>query len=358
MEEKTREEKASYNKGTLSPSEISAFSTQIAMILKSGMTAAEGIGIMCEGATNPSGKAILQAIYDNVEMGTPLHMALESTGQFPDYMVSMVEIGEATGKLDDVAESLAAYYEREEAVSRTIRSAVTYPLIMVGMMLAVIIVLIVRVMPIFNDVFMSLGAQMTGFSLAVMNFGAILGNYSLIIVSVLAALGVFTVFFSSTPKGRTSLEQFRASFVLTRGLYNKIASGRFASAMALMLGSGMDIDQGLEMVHRLVKTPVVRRKIEDCQKHMKDGKTFAEALSEVNMFSGIYARMVNVAFKTGSVDDIMKKIALRYEEETNTQINNIISVLEPSLVAVLSVIVGVILLSVMLPLMGIMAMIG
>ena len=351
-------EKSLYKRGLLSPNEISAFSSQIAMVLKSGMSIAEGISIMHDGAKNPAGRDILKSIYDQVEIGTPLHSALEATGKFPDYMVNMVEIGEATGRLDDVAESLAAYYERDESVSRAVRSAVIYPLVMIGMMLVVIMFLMVRVMPIFNDVFQSLGAQMTGFSLAVMNLGRIMGQYSLIIVVGIAALAIFIGVFSYTQMSRGVFERFRANFFLTRNLYSKIAAGRFASAMSLMLASGLDVDQSLEMVYKLVKTPSVRSKISECQRLMSTGNTFSEALSGVNMFSGIYSRMLNVAFKTGSVDDIMKKIALRYEEETNISINNIISIVEPSLVAVLSIIVGVILLSVMLPLMGIMAMMG
>jgi len=226
------------------------------------------------------------------------------------------------------------------------------------MMLAVIIILIVQVMPIFNDVFQGLGAQMTGFPLAVMNFGQTLGNYGAVIVSVLAVLVVGFVVIRATASGRDALDRFKENFFVTRSLYAKIASGRFASAMSLMLASGMDTDKSLEMVHRLVRTPSVRSKIALCQEKLQNGIKFSDALAEVGMFSGVYARMVSVAFKTGSMDSIMEKLAVRYEEETNTQINNIISIVEPTLVAVLSVIVGVILLSVMLPLMGIMSAIG
>jgi type IV pilus assembly protein PilC len=229
---------------------------------------------------------------------------------------------------------------------------------MIGMMVAVIVILLVSVMPIFNDVFERLGAQMTGFPLAVMNLGQTLGQYGIVIVIVLAVLAVIFVIFSITTAGKKALESFRQNFFLTRKLYAKIASGRFASAMSLMMASGMDTDKSLEMTHKLVTTPIVRKKIEQTQVKLAEGVRFSDALAEVGMFSGIYARMVSVAFKTGSMDTIMEKLAKRYEEETNTQIGNIISVLEPSLVAVLSVIVGAILLSVMLPLMGIMSTIG
>ncbi|MCL2618740.1 MAG: type II secretion system F family protein [Defluviitaleaceae bacterium] len=352
MSENTR------RKDTLSSSEIAAFCAQMSMILRSGISISEGVGIMREDADNTAGRDILGVIHGEAELGMPLHMALAKTEKFPDYVIHMVEIGEATGKLENVMESLSVYYEREEAVSRIVRSALAYPLVMISMMMAVIIILIVQVMPIFNDVFQGLGAQMTGFPLAVMNFGQTLGNYSVGIVSALAVAVFGFAILRSTGSGREMLDKFKENFFLTRGLYSKIASGRFASAMSLMLASGMDTDKSLEMVHKLVGTPSVRSKIALCQEKLSQGTRFSDALAEVGMFSGVYARMVSVAFKTGSMDSIMEKLAVRYEEETNTQINNIISIVEPTLVAILSVIVGVILLSVMLPLMGIMSAIG
>ena len=339
----------------LAPAEIAAFCTQLSMILKSGITITEGIEIMSEDIKNEAGRTILLDLHSHLELGTPLHSGLIEVGVFPDYMVNMTEIGEATGKLDNVMDSLVLYYEREEAVSRMVRNAVTYPLVMIGMMLAVIIILIVRVMPIFNDVFAGLGAQMTGFSLAVLNLGQALSRYSITIVAILAVTAVLFLIFQSTQKGKEKLEYIKAASPLTKGLYTKIAAGRFASAMALMLSSGMDVDQSLEMVYKLIKTPMVREKIEKCQKFMLEGESFSQALLKVGMFSGLYAGMVGVAFRTGAVDTVMEKLAARYEEETASKINNIISALEPSLVAVLSIIVGMILLSVMLPLMSIMA---
>ena len=342
----------------LTPSEISAFCAQMSMILKSGISLTEGVEIMVDDAGSAAGREILGTILEELEIGAPLHTALRKSRHFPDYMLTMVEIGEASGRLEKVMESLTSYYEREEAISRAVRSAIQYPLIMIVMMLAVITILVVQVMPIFNEVFMGLGAQMTGFSLAVMNFGEVLAQYSLIIIGTIAGLVVLFLIFRATLFGKSVLERFKENFFLTRDLYTKIASGRFASAMSLMLASGMDTDKSLEMVTKLVSTPAVKKKIKNCQKKLEDGTRFSDALAEVGMFSGVYARMVSVAFKTGSMDSIMEKLAIRYEEETNNKISNIISIVEPTLVAVLSVIVGVILLSVMLPLMGIMAAIG
>lgn len=343
---------------SVSPSEISSFCAQISMILKSGIPLAEGLEIMREDSGTTFARNILTVIHNELELGMPLHMAVEKTNSFPPYVVNMLEIGEATGKLENVVQSLTSYYEREETIIRAVRSAVVYPFIMVSMMLAVIVVLIVQVLPIFNDVFQGLGAQMTGFPLAVMNLGQALNTYGLIIVSVLFIFILAFFIIRATNRGRSWLEKFKASFFLTKSIHSKIGSGRFASAMSLMLSSGMDTDKSLEMVNRLIKTPSINDKIKLCQQKLQGGVNFSDAISQVGIFTGIYAGMVRVGFKTGSLDIIMEKLANRYEEEAKIQINNVISVIEPTLVAVLSIIVGVILLSVMLPLMGIMAAIG
>ncbi|MEG0108087.1 MAG: type II secretion system F family protein [Lachnospiraceae bacterium] len=125
--------------------------------------------------------------------------------------------------------------------------------------------------------------------------------------------------------------------------------------MALTLSSGLNSDQSLELAGTLVDDSHFQKRILDCQTLVSTGTDFSAALSESGIFSGIYARMVSVGFKTGSLDDVMKKIASQYEEEIDSSITRMIAILEPTLVAVLSIIVGVILLSIMLPLIGIMS---
>lgn len=342
----------------LSSDELSVFCAQIAMILKSGISVNEGISIMCEDMKSIQGKEILEQLREKVESGSTFYDALKFTGKFPKYMMDMTQIGEVTGRLDDVMDSLCSYYEREEAIAKNIKNAVTYPLIMIAMMALVILVLVVKVMPIFNDVFVQLGSEMTGFSRAVMNFGGALSQYSFIIVAVLVVLLGAYLFLRATVSGRKLLKKWNAGFFATKKLNAKIASGRFASAMTLTLSSGLDTDQSLDMVYNLVDNDYIREKITVCKGYIAQGMSFSNALVKTGIFTGIYARMITVGFKTGTVDSIMKKLAERYEEEVDRQIGGIIAILEPTLVAVLSIIVGMILLSVMLPLMGIMSSIG
>lgn len=148
----------------LSGMELASFCGQLALILRSGISAVEGIVTMLEDTVSATEKEILEKILKKLEETGNLSMALSDAGVFPAYMLHMVEIGEEAGALDEVMHSLEIHYEREESIKRTVRNAITYPLIMAGMMIIVIAVLLIRVMPVFNQVFVQLGTELTGFS--------------------------------------------------------------------------------------------------------------------------------------------------------------------------------------------------
>ncbi|MBR5115945.1 MAG: type II secretion system F family protein, partial [Lachnospiraceae bacterium] len=175
---------------------------------------------------------------------------------------------------------------------------------------------------------------------------------------VLAAIVLLFFFFSRVPAGQKLFTRFASTFGPTRSLYDGIAAGRFASGMALALSSGMDTFNGLDMTLKLVENRDIEEKIVKCRSLIVSGESFPDALSQSDIFSKLYSRMVTVGFRSGSMDIVMKQIAERYERDTDRRIYSIIAVLEPTLVIILSLIVGMILLSVILPLMGIMSSIG
>lgn len=342
----------------LSAAELSAFCEQIALILKAGIPVQEGIAIMVEDNRNAKGVEILQQIQEQTELGASLRESLEKADAFPKYMLDMVAIGEQSGRLDEVMDALVLYYERSEAISKNLRSAVTYPILMIVMMLVVIGILIMKVLPIFAQVFEQLGSQLSPFSQGILHLGGLMNQYAVVILVVLGVIVLVLAGLRFTKGGAALYAKLFRSFPGTRKLAAKISAGRFASAMSMMLSSGLDVDQSLEMASALVDDSNIQSKIAVCQEHIAQGESFSDALTQTNIFSGVYSRMVSVGFKTGSVDGVMRKIADRCEAEVDDQIGSMISVLEPTLVAVLSLIVGMILLSVMLPLMGIMTSIG
>lgn len=342
----------------LTNQELAAFCDQIAMVLNAGISPAEGVSIMLEDTPSDEGREILKTIAEKCDEGDTFHNSVEASGVFPKYALDMIQIGEQSGKLEDVMRSLAFHYNREENISRGIKNAVTYPLMIVGMMLIVILVLIIKVLPIFNDVFKQLGTEMTGFSRSLMNVGKVISDYAIVFIAIVAVIVLLYIFFAKTAAGHAKFTGFLSTFFATRKLYEKIASGRFASGLSLTMSAGLDIDESLNMVESLVDNSALQKKIGECRKIMQDGYSLSDALCDTNIFSNMYSRMINVGFKTGSVDQVLRKIADGYEEEVDEKISNLISVLEPTLVIILSVVVCLILLSVMLPLMGIMSSIG
>lgn len=350
--------KSDSKKKMLSNREMSMFCDQIAMVLNAGISPMEGVSIMLEDSTTEEGRAILQIISDKCNMGESFYSSVEASGVFPKYALDMIEIGEKSGKLEEVMRALAFHYNREENIAQGIKNAVTYPLLIVSMMFVVILVLIVKVLPIFNDVFKQLGTEMTGLSKGMLNFGQGLSKYALalIIIAVIIIGGTFIL--TKTEAGRSKLSGFASRFFATKSFYEKIASGRFASGMALTMSAGLDTDQSLSMVSKLVDNDEMVKKIDVCKDKMADGASFSDALCQSGIFSSMYSRMITVGYRTGSVDKVLEKIADGYEQEVDDKITNLISVLEPTLVIVLSVIVSLILLSVMLPLMAIMSGIG
>lgn len=326
--------------------ELSFFCNQLAMILSSGISCLEGLLMMMEETENEEEKIILSDIVSFLNEGRNLHEALKETGLFPPYLLQMVKIGEETGKLDDVFASLSYHYQREDSIKNSVLHALTYPAIMTAMMILVILVLLLKVLPIFNQVFIQLGSEMTGFAGLLVSLGNHLSKYLVPVIAVLLLIATLAFYF-----GRRYVHHIP----FLKDVYEKIAACRFASGMALSLSSGLNPDTCLNLVYDLNEDTVFAKKLDICKESMTSGEDLSKALVSAKIFSGLYARMASIGSKSGTMDVVMQQIAESYQEEVDNRINQILAIIEPTLVVVLSLIVGVILLSVMFPLIGIMS---
>lgn len=331
----------------LSNSELSAFCGQLALVLNAGLSPAEGLAIMLEDTAEPSERAVLAPILQALEETGDFPLALERSGLFPPYLLQMTRIAGETGTLDEVMTALSTHYEREASIARSIRSAVAYPAVMAGMMLAVILILLIKVMPIFHQVFRQLGTEMTGVSLTLLNLGTILGKYSLFFVLALALLVLLAAFF-----GRKGGFRKFGSF---RGITEEQNICRFAGSMALALRSGLNPEQCLELVQDVTEDPDFSAGIRSCLGKLQDGQPLEQALRDAGLFSGLCSRMVLLGIRTGDTDKVLSEIADLSLEKLDGRIGRLLSAIEPTLVIALSLIVGLILMSVMFPLLGIMS---
>lgn len=346
------------NNYMLSNEELASFFRQNALLFSSGIKPVEGMQILINDCKDENGKALLEQIRFYCKNGEHFNKALKQTGVFPDYVIHMIALGEESGTVDACMNALADFYEKEQSVSENLRNALTYPIIMIAMMLVIIIVLISRVMPIFEQVFIELGTEMNGFAGSMLKVGKSISNYSIILIIILAVLVVIYMLSNHTSFGRRITKKALIDFPLTRDFYESVACQRFASALSIAIASGMETYGSLDMAKKMVEHPRMEKKIDYCIDELRHGSNFSEGLVNAQIFNSLYSQMVSVGFTSGNPDIVLARIADSYEKQSTKKIQTLLSVLEPTLVIVLSLVVGMILLSVILPLMGIMSSIG
>ncbi len=341
---------------TLGNSELSYFCGQMALILKAGISSIEGLYMMEDDTeASPAEKKLYTSIREELDKGGYLYEALEAVEVFPSYMTHMVRIGEETGTLDNVMDSLARHYNREEEIRQSIRQAVTYPIVMSFMILIVIFVLLLEVMPVFQQVFRQLGAEMTGFAGALVNAGDVIRQYSMVFVVVLAVILVIAIICTRTEGGKKAALGLLSKLGFFKKLRNDISTSRFADGLALALRSGFSTDFGIDMVSEIIEDRDFSAKISVCKEKLEDGAPFDEALKESNILSGVQARMMSIGNRTGSSDVVMEQISDINQKKIDSSINSALGTIEPVLIILLSVVIGAILMSVMFPLLGIVS---
>ena len=331
---------------------ISSLCIELHLIVKAGISLEEGLEMLADGDNTKDTKSVLNSVAEYLSEGDEIFDALRRTERFPEYMCQMIEIGTKTGYQEEVFIALSEYYENQDQINRSIRNAIAYPSILVIMLLLVVSILITQVLPIFGEVYSQLGREMPTFAVAIMNFGQWLSANWYVPIAVLVIIIGLVIALVKVPSLR---RRVFSSGKNQDSLAGKIASARFAFALSMTMRSGLDTSESLVMAEQLSDNPYMSRRIERCRKLIEDGISFANAIEQSDAFPPIYSRMLDVGIRTGTTDTVMAEIARRSEDAANADLDRLIGRIEPTLVVVMSVIIGAILLAVMLPLTGIMS---
>ena len=338
--------------------ELSAFCLQISILLKAAVPLDEGLYLMAEDAPTEEEKKLLHTMGEDAELGDPFFESLERTGAFPPYVVRMAKLGQQSGTLDQMMESLADYYEKEYYMMKNIRNAIIYPVMMVGMLLIVLFVLFTRVMPVFEQVYAQLGVQMSPLSQAASRLGGILSGAALVVFVLLAVAVLIAAIAAGAGKELTIAHKLMERLKRNSKTALATAGRRFTAVLALTIRSGMELDKGMELARELVDNGKVAEKIDVCSEKLQLGEGYYEAMKESGLFSSFHIQLIKVGVRSGKMDEVLQEISDDYEQQADASIDAMVARLEPTLVAVLAVAVGLILLSVMLPLAGILAGVG
>ncbi|WP_026508930.1 type II secretion system F family protein [Butyrivibrio sp. MC2013] len=348
----------SRKKRELSDSELAAFCGQFAMLLEGGIAPTEATDILLSDTSDTRSKELLTDLLSMLRQGERFHIALGMCQVFPPYVISMIRIGEETGNLDTVLASLSAFYQREDELKEATRSAITYPSIITLMIFVIVMILLTKVMPIFAQVFAQLGTGMSGFSQILLNIGNSMSKWSMVIISLVATFSILLFLSTQTRRGRRIAERAGMHFGPFHDLICDMAISRFAGGMSMAIRSGMDTYTSLQLIKRIVENKEIADKVDVCIDEITKEASFPEAIKKTGMFNAVYTRMLLVGFRSGSMDKVLSQIADKYDKDAMRKISILLSIIEPALVIILSFIVGMVLLSVILPLMGIMSQIG
>lgn len=338
----------------LTMSEKYMFCNQMAMILESGFSLNQGVTMVYEEMDDKNIKGVLQEVAKYLDEQVSFSEAIDLTKAFDDYMVNLVKVGETSGNLDDVMQSLSEYYARIDDITNKLKQALTYPIILIIMMVVVVGIIVFKVLPIFKDVLNGLGSDLSSYANSFMEFGQI---FSLICFAVLLVLVIVIIagyLYQRVTHVNVLSNVVQKSF-LTRKLSRALNKAQITYALSLFISSGYDLQEAMKFVPKLVDDKQLRANLEKCNEDLINGDSFVEVIKKYQIYQGMQLNMIQVGFKTGQVDIIMKQLSNSFQEEVSRSIDQFLNIIEPTIVTLLSLVVGIVLMSVMLPLISIMS---
>ena len=339
--------------------EMADLCRQIALLMHSGVSAGDGLNLLAEGEENAQLKQLLSQMTASVDGGLSLSQAFEEAGCFPDYMTGLLQVGEQVGRIEETLNALADYYEEKERMERQLVSSLTYPAILLLLMVVVIIILLSQVLPVFNDIYATLGGKLTGMAGGLLLLGQWLDEAipAMCVVLAAAVCGVLVLLFH---KGlRKKVISYCTVRWGDRGIFRKLNNARFAQALSMGFASGMPLEDAAELASVMVKDiPSVEARCKACSELLQQGGNLSEALAAGDLMPPSTCKLLTLGLRSGTGDTVMEEIARRMQEDALQDLEKMVGRVEPAMVLLTSVMVGMILLSVMLPLMNIMTAIG
>lgn len=338
--------------------ELSAFCMEYFLLLKAGMPPEECFSVLAENESDPSKKELFLHLYEKKAEGDSLYETMREAGVFPEYLLRMVMLGEETGNLESTFHSLGGYYEERYRMLRSLKEAAAFPIVLLVVMAVVAVILLTKVMPVFQSVFAQLGSTLPPFSMALLHFGQMLERGRYVFLTVLAATAGAALFAAASPKRRQKLGAAWNRFFYQTKLGRLYGYSRFASALSMAVSSGQSLDRALELAEEFCTDSGLTEKIRACRKAHEEGEAFEDAVKKQELLSPMYCRMLSVGIRTGDLDTALSEIAGRSAREAAGGVTKAASMIEPAVVILLSVMTGVLLLSVMLPLVGVLSSFG
>jgi len=355
--QKALEKKAKSYK--LALEELSIFTSQLASLLQAGLPLVACLEALQEQTEDQVFRIVIRDVRNDIATGTSFSAAVKKFPKsFNSLFVSMVEAGEASGGLAEILQKVASYFESSVKLTKKVKSAMTYPIAVIGLAVALVNVLLIFVIPVFADMFTGFGAKLPAPTQMLIDLSEFLKTWWWAIGLALYALFFVLKRYTATPVGRRQKDQFLVRAPIFGNLVHKIALSRFCRTYATLMRSGVPILRTLEIVSSASGMVQVEEACVEIAKHVSQGGQVSEVMAVNPFFPPMMKHMVKAGESTGNVDGMMNKIADFYDTECDATVAALTSLIEPMLIVFLGVVVGGIVMAMFLPIFQLGAVAG
>jgi type IV pilus assembly protein PilC len=343
-------ENVAFMQPTVKEADIIIFCRQFSTMIDAGLPIIQCLDILYAQHENKTFKKMLKEIKSNVESGQTFAEALKKYPKyFDDLFVNMISAGEAGGILDTILRRLSAYMEKAAKLKAQIKGAMVYPIVTMVIAAIVVGVILVFVIPVFEEMFAGMGGSLPGptkFVVGISRFAK--GNIHWIILGIIAFIFAFKRFYKTT-KGQAIVDDLILRLPVFGPIIRKAAVAKFTRTMGTMLGSGVAILDSLEIVAKTAGNKTIEKAVFETRSAIAEGRTMADPLSESGVFPSMVCQMIAVGESTGALDAMLTKIADFYDEEVDQAVENMTTLIEPFMLVFLGVIIGGLVVSMYLP---------
>jgi type IV pilus assembly protein PilC len=337
--------------GGITIKDIVIFSRQFSTMVNAGLPILQGLTIISEQADNKTFKKILEKVREDISNGLPLSDAMSKHPKaFSQLYVSMIRAGEQGGILDAIFQRLSEYMEKADKLQRKVKSALMYPTVVFSVAILIVIFLMIKVIPTFEDVYKGFGGELPAPTQIVIAISRFCSSWRFIFV--IAGFVLFVVglmMYKKTKSGAYQIDVFMLKIPVFGPLIQKGAVARFARTLGTLVKSGVPIMDAMETVGKTSGNLVVERAVQAARESIKEGKSLSEPLKKSFVFPPMVVQMVSVGEETGALDNMLGKIADFYEEEVDTAVEGLTSIIEPILIVFLGLTIGFMVIAMFMP---------
>jgi len=330
--------------------ELVVFARQMATMTSAGITVIDSLETLADQSDSLQFRKTLRSVSESVNTGASLSEAMGAySNVFSDYFVNMVKAGESSGNLEEVLERVASYLEKANALQKKIKSAMIYPSVVSAMAIVITLVMILKVIPVFKDMFAGFGAALPAPTQFLINVSDITRKYFVGVLIFFIAFALGLKVYASTARGKFALDALKLKLPVFGILFKKVAVSKFTRTLATLVKSGVPILYALEIVAETAGNLVVEKSIKKVKESVREGESIAEPLEKSGIFPPVVIRMVSVGEKSGKLEIMLTKIADFSDEQVDTVVDGLTSLIEPLIIAFLGIVIGGIVICMFLP---------